>query len=459
MSRTKGSKNKPKDQTMPTKTTKASDRADMVDDAEVTEVETLPVVHQPTGITPMSMIDRAITAGASMEVLEKLMDLQERYEAKQARKAFDRAMADAKAEIPTITKNRAVDFTSQKGRTNYRYEDLESVASAVGPVLSKYGLSYRYRATSNVNEPVTVTCIISHRDGHFEELTLAAGRDDSGNKNSIQAISSTMTYLQRISLKAALGLAVSNDDDGQSSEEKPKDGGPPRQTANSQPSHDPEEARDGTPPRRQAASQEAHTANPAASKPDPISSGPPRTVAKDTGPSAKPVEPFKLPGTGETFESWAEKYIQYIQTSPDTSTAYKWIDVNSDPLGRLQKGKPSCYSAVKKATEQVMEKLRDAQKKATDKAAKAAAKPPAQPPSDMDAPIGDMGSDAPDAPTDPEKILAAIDRELAAVENPDDLQGVWEATVEPLLAKLDFPPDVDQAQHIFDKHSRRLGGD
>jgi hypothetical protein len=447
MPRPKGSKNKPKNQTMPTKT---AAKTDMIDDAEVTQVETLPVVHQSTGITPMSMIDRAITAGASMEVLEKLMDLQERWEAKQARKAFDRAMADAKAEIPTITKNRAVDFTSQKGRTNYRYEDLESVASAVGPVLSKYGLSYRYRATSNVNEPVTVTCIISHRDGHFEELTLAAGRDDSGNKNSIQAISSTMTYLQRISLKAALGLAVSNDDDGQTSEEKPKDNGPPRQPAKpqSQSAHDPEEARDGTPPRR---------AGNAEQKPDPISSGPPRAVAKDTGPSAKPVEPFKLPGTGETFQSWAEKYIDNIKTSLDTATAYKWIDLNSDPLGRLNKGMPSIASQVKKATEQVMEKLRDAQKKAQEKTAKAAAKAATPPPSDMDAPAGDM--DGGDAPVNPEEILAAIDRELAAVENPDDLQSVWETACEPLLAKLDFPPDQDLAQAAFDKHSRRLGGE
>jgi hypothetical protein len=61
---------------------------------------------------------------------------------------------------------------------------------------------------------VTVTCIVSHRDGHFEENTLCAGRDESGNKNSIQSIGSTSTYLQRMTLKAALGLAVSSDDDG-----------------------------------------------------------------------------------------------------------------------------------------------------------------------------------------------------------------------------------------------------
>jgi hypothetical protein len=165
-------------------------------------------------ITPMEMLDKAITSGAGIDMIEKLMTLQERWEANQARKAFDNAMAAAKAEIPNITKNREVDFTSAKGRTNYRYEDLGEIARVVSPILAKHGLSYRYRTTSVVNEPVTVTCIVSHRDGHFEENTLCAGRDDSGNKNSIQAIGSTSTYLQRMTLKAALGLAVSNDDDG-----------------------------------------------------------------------------------------------------------------------------------------------------------------------------------------------------------------------------------------------------
>lgn len=170
--------------------------------------------HVPAVMTPMDMLEKAITSGASLEVVEKLMVLQERWEANQGRKAFDNAMADAKAEIPVIMKNRVVDFTSQKGRTHYKHEDLAEVARTVTPILARHGLSYRFRTTSNINEPVTVTCIVSHRDGHYEENTLQAGRDDSGNKNSIQAVGSTLTYLQRMTLKAALGLAASDDDDG-----------------------------------------------------------------------------------------------------------------------------------------------------------------------------------------------------------------------------------------------------
>lgn len=170
-------------------------------------------------VTPLTLLDRALSRGADMATLEKFMDLQERHERNQARKAFDAAIAAAKAEIPVIIKNREVDFTSTKGRTHYRHEDLAGIARIVDPILGKHGLSYRFKTTAEPNAPVTVTCIVSHRDGHSEENTLAAGRDDTGNKNSIQQIGSTITYLQRYTLKAALGLAAAADDDGKGADD------------------------------------------------------------------------------------------------------------------------------------------------------------------------------------------------------------------------------------------------
>jgi len=193
---------------------------------EVIEVSapksTAVAIAQP--MTPMLLIQDAVAKGAAIDVVEKLMGLQERWDKNQARKAFDNAMADAKSELPVIVKNREVDFTGNTGkRTNYRHEDLAGIASQVDPVLARHGLSYRYRT---LTEPgmVTVTCIVSHRDGHSEENSLSAPHDASGNKNPIQAIGSTVTYLQRYTLKAAVGLAASNDDDGKAAAQiNPKD--------------------------------------------------------------------------------------------------------------------------------------------------------------------------------------------------------------------------------------------
>lgn len=161
--------------------------------------------------TPMEMLNRAVMSGASPETLEKMLALQERWEKNEARKAFDKAIAAAKAKMPTIVKNREVSFGA--GKTAYRHEDLAEIAKAIVPVLSEFGLSYRFR-TNVTDKLIVVTCILSHEGGHSEENSLPGPADTSGSKNAIQSIGSTVTYLQRYTLKAALGLAASNDDDG-----------------------------------------------------------------------------------------------------------------------------------------------------------------------------------------------------------------------------------------------------
>ena len=185
-----------------------------------TEVITVQEQRLPV-VTPMEMVQQAVTSGAGLDVVSKLMDLQERWEANQGRKAFDNAVAEAKGEIPPIVKDKRVGFESRRtgDTTSYSHESLGQIASIVDPILNRHGLSYRYKASQEGGR-VSVTCVLSHRDGYSEETTLSAGADDSGKKNSIQAIGSTTTYLQRYTLKLALGLATTEkDDDGASSDE------------------------------------------------------------------------------------------------------------------------------------------------------------------------------------------------------------------------------------------------
>jgi hypothetical protein len=161
--------------------------------------------------TPMEMLSRALGMGATPETLEKLLALQERWERNAARKAYDEAMAAAAAEMPTVIKNRAV--SHGMGKANYKYEDLAAIEATVRPVLSKFGLHYRWR-TAQEADRISVTCVISGH-GHHEENSLSGLPDITGAKNAIQAIGSAVTYLQRYTLKAALGLAASQDDDAQ----------------------------------------------------------------------------------------------------------------------------------------------------------------------------------------------------------------------------------------------------
>ncbi|WP_199925220.1 ERF family protein [Neorhizobium sp. SOG26] len=177
--------------------------------------------RRPTALTPMEMVGRALEMGVSADILKQMMDLRDREEARNAKLAFTRAVAAAKAEIRPIMKTREVDYTPQgKQRVNYRHEDLAGIEEQVTPILTKHGLSYRFESDNGVDRPITVTCVLEHVDGHATRTPLSAGADNSGGKNSLQAIASAVTYLQRYTLKLALGLSVSHDDDGKAADEE-----------------------------------------------------------------------------------------------------------------------------------------------------------------------------------------------------------------------------------------------
>lgn len=177
-----------------------------------------PVVRHE--MTPMEMVGRALEMGVSAEILKQMMDLRDREEARQAKMAFTKAVSAAKAELGPILRTREVDYTpTGKDRVNYRHEDLAGIERQVTPVLTKYGLSYRYESDNGVDRPITITCILEHVDGHFTRTPLSGPADNGAGKNSLQAIASTTTYLQRYTLKLALGLSVDHDDDGKASEQ------------------------------------------------------------------------------------------------------------------------------------------------------------------------------------------------------------------------------------------------
>lgn len=181
-------------------------------------------IHEAPAVaaSPLDVINRAIAQGISGESLKQLMDLQERWETANARKAFDAAIAGAKGEIPVIIKTRRVSYDTEKGgnkgKVEYDHEDLAGIATVVDPILKKYGLAYRYRTDMLDGGRIRVTCIVSHEAGGKEETSLESSRDSSGSKNDLQAMGSAITYLQRYTLKAALGLAAAKDDDARTSE-------------------------------------------------------------------------------------------------------------------------------------------------------------------------------------------------------------------------------------------------
>jgi hypothetical protein len=172
----------------------------------------------PADLNPLQLVQIAVQRGVDTEQLKQLMELQREWKADRARDAFVKAMSGFRAETLDIVKRKRVHFETSKGPTDYMHATLAQLVAVASPALSKHGLSHRWE-TKQDGGAVTVTCIVTHELGHSEQCTLTAAPDDSGGKNKIQAIGSTVSYLQRYTFTAITGLAAKDqDDDGKGSE-------------------------------------------------------------------------------------------------------------------------------------------------------------------------------------------------------------------------------------------------
>lgn len=177
------------------------------------EAKATPVVALDRPATPAVLLAMAVQQGADLDRLERLMALQERWEANEARKAMDEALSGFRGEDIDIVKRKKVRFTTDSGATiNYAHAELVEICAAIGPALAKHGLTYRWNVTQGQGQ-ITVECVVAHKAGHSFTVGMHAPPDTSGKKNAIQQMGSTVTYLQRYTLNSALGLSSRGDDD------------------------------------------------------------------------------------------------------------------------------------------------------------------------------------------------------------------------------------------------------
>lgn len=160
----------------------------------------------------MAMISMALEKGADTQQLQMLMDLRDREAAFQAKNAFTAAMADFKKNAPELVKDTKVSYSTDRGDTEYHHVSLHQASSKIAEALSKVGISHRWDIDQPPGGAITVTCILTHEFGHSESTPMTSLADSSGGKNSIQAIASAITYMQRYTLLAAVGLAAAAQD-------------------------------------------------------------------------------------------------------------------------------------------------------------------------------------------------------------------------------------------------------
>lgn len=168
-------------------------------------------IDEPRGaMHPGELIRMAMTMGRDLDTINQLMDLQERWRAQEAKMSYSIAMAKFKENTIKVTRSATV---KQGPMTGTQYARLSDFVTATAEPLANAGLSISWKITKDEPGLIEVACIVRHVDGHEEERRMSGPPDQSGAKNAIQARASTVSYLEKYTLKMALGLAEEDDDD------------------------------------------------------------------------------------------------------------------------------------------------------------------------------------------------------------------------------------------------------
>lgn len=166
-------------------------------------------------LTPMELI-RELATGPSainVDVIERLVALQERQDAKRARAEFMGAMARLSTKLPRISKKGTIPLGAGKGEIPYaKYEDIDAVCR---PMLAAEGLSVSFSTRVNPAGGVIMILTVAHQSGHSETSERPAPPDPGPGRNATQAQGSGESYAKRYLFNAFFNIITEGaDDDG-----------------------------------------------------------------------------------------------------------------------------------------------------------------------------------------------------------------------------------------------------
>lgn len=155
-----------------------------------------------------------------IDKMERLISMQERVQNRNAEVAFNAALAELQPLLPVIEERGGI--KDRSGNVQSTYALWEDVNEAIRPHLAEHGFALRFRVDRTADQ-ISVTGILSHREGHKEETTLTLPTDTSGSKNAVQAVGSSTSYGKRYTAFALLNItSTGEDDDGNKAGMAPK---------------------------------------------------------------------------------------------------------------------------------------------------------------------------------------------------------------------------------------------
>lgn len=160
----------------------------------------------------IGLLQMAVEKGLDTDKLEKLIALRNGEIARLAKEDFDANFSKMQAEFPAVVKQKPV--KRKDGTILYTYAPLETLQSAIDPIIHKYKFSYRWREEERPDGGKRIRIIISgfgHTDSDtFFDVPKLTGTD---LQNAAQVAGSMSSYGRRNTFISGFGITVEGEDD------------------------------------------------------------------------------------------------------------------------------------------------------------------------------------------------------------------------------------------------------
>jgi hypothetical protein len=195
--------------------------------ARVRKAGTAVAVHKPAPPpAPTSML--AVISQAVMdprcdvEKMKALLDMQERIEERDSKKAFTVAFNALQAELPIINRDGKIDHSSGDGTGTTRsgkralqtkYATYPNLNRVVGPLLKRHGFTFSSAMEPELSGAMVVTSTLEHVGGFSRTTHFRVTADATGGKNNQQGWGSSQQYGMRYNMIALLNIVTEAKED------------------------------------------------------------------------------------------------------------------------------------------------------------------------------------------------------------------------------------------------------
>jgi hypothetical protein len=171
----------------------------------------LAVKQEPSvALMLQAVIDKGVTSD-NVVALEKLCELYERMQARDAERQFNEAFVELMKEIPKIRATKAV--PNNDGTARYYFAPLEEIDAQLRPMALKHGFTYSFSEGQSQPNEVTKVCTVCHSAGHKRSNGFSVTKSAPPKATATQADGSTHSYAKRGALCDAFGIIVHGMDD------------------------------------------------------------------------------------------------------------------------------------------------------------------------------------------------------------------------------------------------------